>query len=159
MGENFNIRLFEDKDLAEVVRINHTCLPENYSDSFFLDIYHQFPRTFIVATANEKVVGYIVCRTEIDFSEMKRLRLGKRGHLISLAVLPQYRGKGIAHNLLLKAFKNLSEYGVNECYLEVRVSNKAAIDLYKNLDFKVSRIIQGYYRDGEDAYVMTKILA
>jgi len=159
LGESFNIRLFEDKDVVEVVRINQICLPENYSDFFFLDIYHQFPRTFFIAIVNGKVVGYIMCRAEIDFSEMKRFRLGKKGHVISLAVLPQYRGKGIAHSLLSKTLENISEYGVSECYLEVRVGNKAAIDLYKDFDFKVSRMSPGYYRDGEDAYVMTKILA
>ncbi len=158
LAESFSIRLFEDKDLPEVVRINQLCLPENYNDSFFLDIHYQFPRTFLVATLNERVIGYIMCRAEIDFSEMKRLRLGKKGHVISLAVLPQYRGRGIAHSLLSKALENIVEYGAGECYLEVRVGNKEAIDLYKDLGFKVSRVIQGYYRDGEDAYVMTREL-
>jgi ribosomal-protein-alanine N-acetyltransferase len=157
--ESFTIRLFEQRDLVDVVHINQICLPENYSDSFFLDIYYQFPRSFVVATVNGKVVGYIMCRAEIDFSEMKRFKLGRKGHVISLAVLPQYRGIGIAHSLLSKALENIVEYGAGECYLEVRVGNNVAIDLYKDLNFKVSRIIQGYYRDGEDAYVMNRTLA
>ena len=157
MEESYSVRLFEDKDLGEVVRINEICLPENYSDFFFLDVYHQFPKTFIVAAADGKIVGYIMCRAEIDFSEMKRLKLGKKGHVISLAVLPQHRGKGIAHSLLSKALENIPEYGVGECYLEVRVGNKVAINLYTDFEFKVSRVIPGYYRDGEDAYVMTRI--
>ncbi|MDR0797125.1 MAG: ribosomal-protein-alanine acetyltransferase, partial [Nitrososphaerota archaeon] len=44
-------------------------------------------------------------------------------------------------------------------FLEVRVTNEPAISLYKKLDFEISRTINGYYSDGEDAYVMTKKLA
>jgi len=44
------------------------------------------------------------------------------------------------------------------CYLEVRVTNEPGVTLYKKLGFEVSRKINGYYSDGEDAYVMTKKL-
>jgi ribosomal-protein-alanine N-acetyltransferase len=42
--------------------------------------------------------------------------------------------------------------------LEVRVTNGAGVALYKKLGFDVSRTSNGYYSDGEDAYVMTKKL-
>lgn len=158
MDKDFKTRPFEDKDLAGVAHINWTCLPENYSDSFFLDVHRSFPRTFIVATVDEKIVGYIMCRVEVGFSEIKSLRMARKGHIISLAVLPEHRKKGIAHALLSEVLRNISEYGAGECYLEVRISNKPAIDLYQDFEFKKSRMIRGYYRDGEDAYVMTKLL-
>lgn len=154
--EEFNTRLFEGHDLAEVMKINLTCLPENYDDSFFLDIHKNFPKTFIVAASKDMVVGYIMCRVEIGFSESRRLKIGKKGHVISLAVLEEHRGQGIAYELLSTALKNLSEYNADECYLEVRVSNKTAIDLYERLKFRNVRTIRGYYRDGEDAYVMSR---
>ena len=158
MERSFKTRLFEEKDLAAVVHINLTCLPENYNDFFFLDVYRHFPRTFFVATVDEKVVGYIMCRIETGFSETKSFRITKKGHVISTAVLPEHRRKGIARALLSEALKNISEYGIRECYLEVRVSNKPAIELYRGFGFTPSRTIEGYYRDGEDAYLMTKIL-
>jgi ribosomal-protein-alanine N-acetyltransferase len=49
-------------------------------------------------------------------------------------------------------------YGAEAVYLEVRVSNKEAISLYKKLGFEEVRIVKEYYRDGEDAYVMVKKL-
>ena len=158
MSKDYSIQLFEEKNLDEVVKINWTCLPENYDNSFFLDVHKNFPKTFVVATAENKVVGYIMCRIEIGFSELKRLKIGKKGHVISLAVLSQYRGQGIASALLSKALKNMSEYISDECYLEVRVSNKIAITLYESLNFKIVRTIHGYYRDGEDANIMSKVL-
>lgn len=155
LENNFKIRLFEEKDLADVTDVNIKCLPEKYNNSFFLDIHRRYPRTFIVATINGKVVGYIMCRTDVGFSGF---RIAKKGHVISLAVLFEHRGKGIARALLPKALGNISEYGVNECYLEVRVSNKPAIDLYQNLGFNITRTINGYYRDGENAHLMVKLL-
>lgn len=158
MAKDFNIRLFTKADLAEVVQINQTCLPENYSSSFYLDIHRRFPLTFLVATMSGKVVGYIMCRVEIGFSRISNFKISKKGHIISLAVLPPYRRQGVAHALLSKALQNVSEYGTKECYLEVRTSNELAIDLYKDFEFKNTRRIRSYYRDGEDAYVLTKAL-
>ena len=147
-----------DKDLTEVQQINLTCLPEHYSDSFFIDIHKKFPNTFLVATIGEKVVGYIMCRVELGFSGLKRLKIGKKGHLVSLAVLSEYREQGIASVLLSEALEHLSKYKAEECYLEVRITNKSAVDLYQGFDFNTLRVIRGYYRDGEDAYLMSKAL-
>jgi ribosomal-protein-alanine N-acetyltransferase len=49
-------------------------------------------------------------------------------------------------------------YKAKQCFLEVRVTNAAGILLYKKLCFEVTRTLNGYYSDGEDAYVMTKRL-
>jgi len=150
----FETRLFEEKDLPDVVHINWACLPENYTNSFFLDVHKQFPQTFLVTTIDDKTVGYIMCRVEMDFSGLKKFKLAKKGHVISLAVLPDHRMQGIAHDLLSKVMKNISAYGVSECYLEVRVSNVTAITLYQDLGFKILRTIPGYYQNGESAHVM-----
>ena len=50
-------------------------------------------------------------------------------------------------------------YKAKQGFLEVRVTNEPAIALYKKLGFEITRTINGYYSDGEDAYVMTKKLA
>ncbi|MFH0749134.1 MAG: GNAT family N-acetyltransferase [Candidatus Bathyarchaeota archaeon] len=159
MGTDVKIKIFEEKNLTEVIQINLTCLPENYSESFYLDIHKNFPKTFLVATADEKVVGYIMCRVEVGFSDFKRFKLGKKAHVISLAVLSEYRGQGIASDLLLNALRNISEGNVDECYLECRAGNKQALNLYKRYEFKTIRTLSAYYRDGEDAYLMSKTTA
>ena len=155
MNKSFNIKLFKEDDLDEVTHINWTCLPENYTRSFFLNIYHRFPKAFFVASVDNKVVGYIMCRLEAGFSVTKRLSIAKKGHIISIAVLPEYRRMGIGQALVSKILESLSsEYNVSECYLEVRPSNKAAINLYKKFAFEPVRAISSYYSDGESAYVM-----
>ena len=57
-----------------------------------------------------------------------------------------------------RRMEGMAYYKAKQCFLEVRVTNEAAISLYKKLGFEVTRTLNGYYSDGEDAYVMTKRL-
>jgi ribosomal-protein-alanine N-acetyltransferase len=120
-----------------------------------LDLYQRFPETFIVADENGDVVGYIMCRVELGLSNFGFSGVVKKGHVVSVAVLPQYRRKGIGEALITQAMEGMRLYNAKQCFLEVRVTNTSAIELYKKLGFQVSRTIRGYYADGEDAYVMS----
>lgn len=87
---------------------------------------------------------------------MRRFNLIKKGHVVSLAVLPEYRGKGLGKGLASNALKGMLGYGAKESYLEVRVSNRAAVSLYEKLGFSVVKAKKNYYKDGEDAFVMAR---
>ena len=158
MQQTFKLRKFNSNDLESVTYINRVCLPENYADYFFEDLHRRFPETFFVAEENGEVVGYIMCRIETGLSGFFR-GLIKKGHIVSVAVLPPYRRKGIGEALVAKAVENMRFYKAKQCFLEVRVTNTAAVDLYRKLDFQITRTIRSYYADGEDAYVMTKKLS
>ncbi len=159
MERQFTLRQFRIEDLDRVIYINRECLPENYSSYFFIDLFKRFPETFIIAEENGDIVGYIMCRIESGMPDFRRLKIPKIGHIISIAVLPGYRNRGIGRALISKALEAMKLYNAEECYLEVRVSNTPAINLYRKLGFKVSRRIRGYYSDGEDAYLMNKKLS
>jgi len=137
------------------MNINRVCLPENYAPYFFLDTYNGFPEAFVVAESQGLVVGYIMCRLEHGFSDLKKLRFAKKGHIVSVAVIPEYRMLGAGYALVQRALSALSMHQADECYLEVRVSNIPAINLYKKMGFEITRTIPRYYYDGSDAYVMT----
>jgi len=158
VSSEYSIQAFDPKDLDDVVRINWTCLPENYDNAFFLSIFYHFPKTFIVSKISGKVVGYMMCRVETGFSDLRRFSMTRKGHVVSIAVLPEQRNRGIASALLEKTLEGLRQYQATECFLEVRESNMIAIDLYKRYGFSVTRTMRGYYRDGESAYVMVKSL-
>ena len=158
MQETFNLRKFEPDDLQDVMRINRICLPENYTDMFFMDLHERFPQTFIVAEEDHELVGYIMCRIEVGLSNFGLGGLIRKGHVVSLAVMPQTRRKGVASALLNAAMTGMCEYKAKQIYLEVRVTNEAGVNLYKKLGLDVIRTISGYYSDGEDAYVMSKKL-
>lgn len=152
------VRPFRPPDLNSVIEINRKCLPENYSVNFFMDIYQNCPEAFLVAEVEGRVVGYIMCRLERGFSDFNRLKMVKKGHVVSIAVLQEYRRRGIGSSLIAQALRNLANLQAKECYLEVRVSNEAGIKLYRKFGFEITRRITSYYHDGEDAYVMSKKL-
>jgi len=157
MQTAFTIRRFEPADLDRVMEINRICLPENYSPSFFMSIFEEFPETFVVAEEAGEVVGYAMCRVEHRFG-FGLPGGGKRGHLISIAVLPDFRRKGVASTLMGEVMKALVGYGCGDLFLEVRASNVGAVRLYRKLGFKLERRIRYYYADGEDGYVMSRRL-
>jgi len=158
LQETFKLRKFTINDLQSVMHINSVCLPENYTDYFFIDLHHRFPETFIVAEENGEVVGYIMCRIELGLSNFGFSGLIKKGHIVSVAVLPPYRRKGMGQALITEAMEGMRLYNAKQCFLEVRTTNTQAINLYKKLGFQVTRTISGYYADGEDACVMSKKL-
>ena len=151
---NYQLRLFMPSDLDGVIRINRECLPENYTALFFINLHKRFPKTFIVAEANGEIVGYIMCRIETGIPSFKLLGITKKGHVISIAVLPSHHRKGIAYGLIHEARQAMLNYKAKECYLEVRESNIPAIQLYKKLGFETARTLRNYYADGEDAFVL-----
>jgi ribosomal-protein-alanine N-acetyltransferase len=158
MQETFKFRKFEPDDLQDVMQINRVCLPENYTDMFFIDLHERFPETFIVAEQDGELVGYIMSRVEVGLNNFGLGGLVRKGHVVSIAVLPQGRRKGVASGLIKSAMAGMVIYKARQIFLEVRVTNQAGVNLYKKLGLEVTRTIPGYYSDGEDAYVMSKKL-
>ena len=86
---------------------------------------------------DEKVCGYLMVLDSIDVYE-----------ILALATVEEYRNKGIAQELLNKI-------KTKDIFLEVRESNKKAINFYKKNNFKQISIRKGYYSDPtEDAIIM-----
>ncbi|MGA2199567.1 MAG: ribosomal protein S18-alanine N-acetyltransferase [Nitrososphaerales archaeon] len=149
-----SVRHCGPEDIPSVINVNMVTLPEHYSDYFYYDILKDFPSTFLLAEEGGKVVGYIMCRIEYGLSMTKRFGLAKKGHIISVAVLEAFRSRGIGSMLIKEALEEVRKSSGKECYLEVRTTNKGAIELYEKLGFKTSSTLHGYYKDGESAYTM-----
>jgi ribosomal protein S18 acetylase RimI-like enzyme len=90
------------------------------------------------------------------FNEEKELL----GHVTSLAILKEFRRRGLAAELMHQLHFHLCKfYEADAVGLHVRVSNVAATKLYsKTMGYQVIDIIKGYYQDGEDAFFMKKSL-
>ncbi|BCU68332.1 ribosomal-protein-alanine N-acetyltransferase RimI [Sulfolobales archaeon HS-7] len=156
----FSIRNATLNDVEDIMSINRISLPENYPYYFFQEHVVEYARAFFVAEVKGEVVGYIMPRIESGFSVIRSFpNFVKKGHVVSIAVLPSYRGMGIGGNLLDYSLSHMkSDYGAQEVYLEVRVSNDVAIRLYEKKGFKKVRTLKHYYMDGEDAFVMAREL-
>ena len=148
------IRRCEPSDLISVMEINMKTLPEHYSDYFYESLLADLPESFLIAENGGIFVGYIMCKSEFGFSNFKKLGFVKKGHVVSVAVLPEFRGSGIGSALIEEAFKGVKEKQCDEMYLEVRCSNTDAVKLYEQLGMFVKQRLKSYYRDGEDAYMV-----
>lgn len=150
----YSIREFNSRDLDSVMSLNRAFLPENYPSFFFLENSTRWPEAFLVAESDGEVVGYVMCRVEKRFHHLKAVKMG---HVLSTAVEEKVRRRGIAFNLMISTERGLREsYDVDVIYLEVRVSNEPAMNLYKKLGYKTLGVIPRYYGDGEDGNLMTK---
>ena len=154
-NNEISIRFATSKDIAEVIAINYKTLPEHYSNSFFMELLLDSPETFIVAEINNKIIGYIMCRIEYGFSILKRMSLARKGHVVSFAVLEEYREKGVGKKMVEQAIEGMKIKKCNESYLEVRTDNQAAINLYANLGFSKIATLNAYYKDGKNAFLMS----
>jgi len=156
--EKYVIREAREEDLDQVININLISLKEHYPLWFWKDHLYLWGRIFLVAEISPKIVGYVMSRIERGFGFLKR-NFRKLGHIVSIAVHPDYRGRGIGYALMVEVLKRMKElYDADEAYLEVRISNVPAIRLYEKLGFSKVKVIKYYYADGEDAYLMAKEL-
>jgi ribosomal-protein-alanine N-acetyltransferase len=81
----------------------------------------------------------------------------EEAHIATLAVRPDYRRRGIARLLLIKALEEAVQLGAEKATLEVRVSNVIAQKLYQRFGFEIVGHRPRYYRDNnEDAIIMTR---
>jgi len=148
------LRRCELSDIIPVMEINLKTLPEHYSDYFYESLLGELPEAFIVAEISNKIIGYIMCKVEHGFSNFKKLGFVKKGHVVSIAVIDEYRGKGFGSALVDEAIRGVKTIQCSELYLEVRCSNNDAVRLYETLGFSIIHRLKAYYRDGEDAYLM-----
>ncbi len=95
-------------------------------------------------TRQKKLAGYL------SFYE-----LDKEIEILNLAVAREFQRRGYASKLLTALFVQGSEQNVQSVFLEVRISNHAALALYKKFSFQEIGRRHGYYQDsGEDALIM-----
>ncbi len=133
------IRPVHSKDFDELLQIEAQAFPKSqYDREEFRLLYLKYPHTFLVTQSNQ-IDGYIVFRPD--------------GHIISMAVKPHKRRMGLGTTLVQQAIDHCSGKSLR---LEVRVSNVGAQRFYLNLDFRMKARIDGYYHDGEDAFVMER---
>lgn len=77
-------------------------------------------------------------------------------HIATIATHPDFRRQGIGRNLLLHVLRSAKEEGALTSFLEVRESNLAAIEMYRQFGFVESGKRAGYYKDNnEDAILMS----
>lgn len=99
------------------------------------------------AWLGEEVVGYALFWHVAD-----------EVHLLNVAVAPAHRRRGLGRALLEELVRYAREHAAAKIFLEVRVSNTPAIQLYEAFGFERLDVRKRYYADGEDALDMMRIV-
>ena len=97
---------------------------------------------------NESLLGWAGVRVVGDTAE-----------ILTVGVVPQARRQGIGGRLLAMLVDEATRRGAVEAFLEVRVDNTAAQQLYEQARFVRVGIRRGYYAEGRvDAVVMRRAI-
>ena len=138
---SLSIRSLHTEDLDAVIAIEKLTSVHPWSLSQFQHCIEQSA----VLVSEREVFGYTVISTAMDEAEVH-----------NIAVAPEFQGRGLGSMLLDHSIGNLP-VEILKLYLEVRVSNFAAIRLYTSRGFQKVGERRDYYRTEygrEDAFVM-----
>lgn len=132
-----SIRKITASDLKRVEEIENDSFPKTPYDTLtFIAYWTSYPDSFLVYD-DGRIKGYII------FDPYD-------GHIISIAIDPQFRRRGIGRKLVSEVLKK-----AGKAYVEVRESNKEAIKFYKRLGFEKVDRVSNYYGT-EDALILVK---
>ena len=133
--------------LDEIAELERICFPDPWSRNMLAEELDNALSAFLVALDDAgRVAGYAGLQVVLD-----------EGTITNIAVRPEYRRQGVAHQLL-DVFLNFAR-GNRLAFLtlEVRASNYGAIALYGELGFRAVGRRKNYYEHPkEDALIMTK---
>jgi [ribosomal protein S18]-alanine N-acetyltransferase len=136
-------------DLPEVLTIEKASFKTPWSETLFYNEIFKAIAVPRVAKINEKVVGYLCANVIVD-----------EGHILNLAVHPEYQGHKIASRLIQEVLETMRADNCRSVFLEVRVSNEEAQKMYEKFGFGLLGTRKNYYLSPvEDAVVMVLRLA
>ena len=104
-------------------------------------------RQFLLALKEGSVIGY---------AGIMVVAAGVPADLLTIAVLPDFRGQGIAQSMLADLESWAKAKGATEVILEVDTKNDSAIRLYEFAGYEKISTRANYYGLGVDALVMRK---
>ncbi|MDX2464711.1 MAG: ribosomal protein S18-alanine N-acetyltransferase [Porticoccus sp.] len=138
-----NIRLMDMSDVSPVSHIEQQVTPHPWRESEFLDSYAK--HRCLVLDVDNSVIGYAIYQIVAGEAE-----------ILNIAIAPACQGKGYGRQLLEYMVELVSKQA-ERFFLEVRVSNSSAIQLYESVGFVEVCLRRNYYQtaDGpEDAILM-----
>ena len=137
------VRKFTPNDLKRVFEIESMSFNQSYGLELVQQLY-EMGVGFLVAEEDGYVIGYVIFWIKYE----------DQGHIISIAVDKNYRRLGAGTRLLVKAISILSLLNIRAIYLEVNENNTGAVEFYKTFNFKIDRVVPGYYENGDGAIIM-----
>lgn len=144
--ENKDLKLIKmtSEHLNRVHELENLCFDDPWSlEAFKAELTNQLA-TYHLLSEGETILGYCGIWKVVD-----------EGHITNLCIDPSRQGEGLGKGMMHLVIQWAKELNICRLTLEVRVSNKKAIQMYEKLGFISAGIRKAYYEDnGEDANIM-----
>jgi ribosomal-protein-alanine N-acetyltransferase len=139
------IKQLTENDIEKILYLENKCFFDAWTEKMLLSELEKENSFFFGKFLQNKLTGYILLNTCVDEAE-----------ILKICVDDLHRKKGIGKELIDYAICNLKN--INLINLEVRKSNTPAINLYLKTGFCIVGERKKYYKNNEDAVLMTKTL-
>lgn len=144
-NSDYNFRLMIEDDLDDVLAIEESVYPFPWTRGIFHDCLNigYICRVFLY---KEKIIAYSIISIAADES-----------HLLTIVVAKDEQGKGYGKKMLDEMVRMAKIGAAKAMYLEVRASNKIAVQLYHDSGFNELGVRNNYYpaeNGREDALVL-----
>ena len=138
------IRWMIRRDFDEVVAIEKESFEFPWSEQDFVRCLRQRNAIGMVAEYEERVVGFMIY-------ELHKNRI----RVLNFAVAPDCRRRGVGSRMVAELTAKFSAERRNHLVLEVRETNVAAQQFFKECGFRAVSVLRAFYDDTpEDAYLM-----
>jgi ribosomal-protein-alanine N-acetyltransferase len=143
--QSFDIVKASWQDLNEVRKLEQICFGEDSWPLWDLIAVLTLPKIIrIKAVVGDRMAGFVAG----DPQPREGI-----GWIATLGVLPEFRRRGIAAELLRTCEQMLALPSIR---LSVRRTNESAINLYRSAGYEMIDVWRAYYNSGEDALVFEK---
>lgn len=136
----------KEQHVQQIAELEKVCFHDPWSENSIASELNNRLSLWFVAVQGDQVIGYVGSQTVLGETDM-----------MNIAVHPNYRKQGIGTELIEHLIGALASRGSHSLMLEVRISNEAAISVYKKLGFAEVGCRKNYYRNPkEDALILRK---
>ena len=110
---------------------------------------------------NENSKPWVIEKTDHDLARICGMaviwNIVDEAHLGTIAIHPDYRETGVGKTLLASILLSAIDDGMLTGFLEVRESNRSAINMYKSIGFEIDGIRKAYYQDNNENAILMSI--
>ena len=155
MSGEIILRDYRPTDLDAIFQLDQECFSAEFRfdrESMQIFAEEQSAVVRIAEKSATEIVGFVIVHVE-------RLANEWRGYVVTLDVVEEYRGRGIARRLMEQTELRIAAAGARSMELHVFTGNERAIRFYEELGYKKIAIRRRFYgKAGLDAFVYRKEL-
>ena len=144
------IREMRKTDIPDIVRHDRLILGQSLGEETLENelVQNQFSKFFVMEEeTTHQFLGHVGLWIDCPLAS-----------ILNLYIVPEFQHHGLGKTLLEFVLSYLQQTNISTLTLEVRKSNEIAKNMYHRFGFAEAAVRKNYYADGEDAFLMMKII-